>query len=360
MITPFTYDALIPRVVFGQGASASLLDEAERLGCNRLLLLSTAAQSDQARSIGALIGDRLVGHFDGARMHTPTDVTDQAMRMVEEQGADGILSVGGGSTIGLGKAIAFRTDLPQLTVPTTYAGSELTAILGETHNGLKTTRTDARIRPETAVYDVDLTTDLPVAMSVTSALNAVAHAVEALYSPQANPIISLMAVEGTKAIFQGLPGIVERPGDIAARSAVQYGAWLCGICLGSVRMAIHHKLCHTLGGTFDLPHAETHAVVLPHALAYNQPAVGNALDGLKDIFGDDVATGMHRFALNLGAPTSLRELGMPCEGIEQATRLALSNPYPNPRSLEESGIRDLIARAWAGDPPLSTGEQHEG
>lgn len=360
MIAPFTYVASAARVIFGQGARASLVVEAERLGCNRMLLLSTADQRDQARSIGALIGDRLVGHFDGAAMHTPTDVTDQAMRIMEEHGADGVLSVGGGSTIGLGKAIAFRTDLPQLAVPTTYAGSEMTAILGETQDGLKTTRSDPRIRPEAVVYDVDLTTDLPVAMSVTSALNAIAHAVEALYSPQANPIISLMAVEGTKAISKGLPEIVKSPGDIAGRSAVQYGAWLCGVCLGSVGMALHHKLCHTLGGTFGLPHAETHAVVLPHALAYNQPAVGDAIIGLKEIFGEDVASGLHRFALKLGAPTSLRELGMPHEGIEHATRLALANPYPNPRPLEASGIHDLIARAWAGDPPVSTGEQHDG
>lgn len=351
MNTQFTYSPGPTRVVFGKGVRRDLAAEAERLGCKRMLLLSTAEQSEQALEIAAVLGKKVVGHFAEAVMHTPVDVTEKAMSLAGTLRVDGILAVGGGSTIGLGKAIALRTDLDQIALPTTYAGSEMTSILGETERGLKTTQSDPRIRPEVAIYDVDLTLGLPVAMSVSSALNAVAHAVEALYAHDGNPIVSLMAVEGIQAIAKGLPGIVRDPRSDESRAAVFYGAWLCGTCLGSVSMGLHHKLCHTLGGTFNLPHAETHAVVLPHALAYNQSSLGSRLDALKSSFGPDVALGLHHFAKDLGAPTSLRELGMPQSGLEQAATLALAKPYPNPRPLEKSPIRALIDRAWAGEPP---------
>nr|WP_221230934.1 maleylacetate reductase [Sphingobium subterraneum] len=349
----FSYSPAPARVVFGSGTRHDLAKEVESLGKHRLLLLSTAEQSAQAQEIASVLGSRVVGHFPEAAMHTPVDVTEKAMSLVNALTVDGILSVGGGSTIGLGKAIAIRTDLDQIVLPTTYAGSEMTPILGETNEGLKTTRSDQRIRPEVVIYDVDLTLDLPVAMSISSGLNAIAHAVEALYAHDGNPIISLMAVEGIRALAHGLPGVVRDQRDEESRSSALYGAWLCGMCLGSVAMGLHHKLCHTLGGTFNLPHAETHAVLLPHALAYNQSRLGDTLDGLKGAFGPDVALGLHTFSKSLGAPTTLRELGMPQSGIDQAAKLALAKPYPNPRPLEEGAIRALIGRAWAGEPPLT-------
>jgi alcohol dehydrogenase class IV len=180
--------------------------------------------------------------------------------------------VGGGSTTGLGKAIALATGLDQIVVPTTYAGSEMTPILGQTERGVKTTQRSPAILPEVVIYDVDLTLTLPPALTATSGLNAIAHAVEALYAQDRNPIVSLMAEEGIAALARSLPVLVDAASDLAARSDALYGAWLCGACLGAVGMALHHKLCHTLGGSFDLPHAETHAVVLPHAVAYNSAA----------------------------------------------------------------------------------------
>jgi alcohol dehydrogenase class IV len=285
-------------------------------------------------------------------MHTPVEVTADAMRVVAEHAVDALLAIGGGSTTGLGKAIAFRTDLPQIVVPTTYAGSEATPILGETEGGRKVTKSDPRILPEVIVYDVDLTMTLPVSLSVTSGINAVAHAVEALYAKEANPIISLMAEEGIGAIARALPRIHSNPKDEVARADALYGAWLCGVCLGSVGMALHHKLCHTLGGSFDLPHAETHTIVLPHALAYNAPAIPAVMETLRAVLKtDDPATALYDLAGRIGARRALCEIGMPPDGIDIATDRALANPYWNPRALEREPIRALIARAYAGERP---------
>jgi alcohol dehydrogenase class IV len=285
-------------------------------------------------------------------MHTPVDVTLQALDEVKRHGTDCLVAVGGGSTIGLGKAIAARTELHQIVVPSTYAGSEATPILGETENGVKTTRSSAAILPEVIIYDVTLTVSLPVALSVTSGINAIAHAVEGLYSQQANPVISLIAEEGIRALNSSLPRIVTNPADGDARSDALYGAWLCGTTLGAVGMAIHHKLCHAFGGAFDLPHAPTHAVILPHALAYNAPYAVEALSRIGRAVGSDNAPlALYQLAKSLGAPTSLKELGMPREGLERIIELTFRNQYWNPAPLEESRLRGLLLRAWAGEPP---------
>jgi alcohol dehydrogenase class IV len=231
----------------------------------------------------------------------------------------------------------------------------MTPILGETLNEVKTTKSSPRILPETVIYDVDLTLKLSSSVSVTSGFNAVAHAVEALYAKERNPVISMIAEEGIKAVLRGLPSVVADGSDIGGRTDALYGAWLCGICLGSVGMALHHKLCHTLGGTFGLAHADIHTIVLPHALAYNWTACADAFDGLRGILGNNPPQALQRLAAKLGGPTALRDLGMPAEGIERAADLALANPYWNPRPLEKKSIRKLLEGAWAGDPPLFEG-----
>ena len=353
---PFIFNSHPARVIFGRGTIESTASEAERLGCRRLLLISTEFQADVTGALAERLGDRVAGSFPGAQMHTPVDVTEQALERARACDADGLVALGGGSSIGLAKAIAVRTDLPQIVLPTTYAGSEMTPILGETKDGLKTTRSDPRILPETVIYDVDLTLTLPVAMSVTSGFNAMAHAIEALYARDRNPIFSIMAAECVRAMTEALPRLVRHPVNLAARGDALYAAWLGGMCLGSVGMALHHKLCHVLGGTFNLPHAETHTVMLPHALAYNQAAAGKALDGIRAHLGDDPANALYRLAVDLGAPISLKQLGMAEEGIDEAARLAIANPYWNPQPLEQTALRALIANAWAGLPPLTQGE----
>jgi maleylacetate reductase len=348
----FVYQSAPMRVVFGAGTLRQLPEELTRLGVFRALVLATPQQQPQATQISGLIGERAAGVFAGAMMHTPNEVTDRAMAKVREVNADCVVSVGGGSTTGLGKAIALRTDLPQVVLPTSYAGSEMTPILGETRGGIKTTQSSPKILPEVVIYDVDLTMTMPPGLTATSGINAIAHAVEALYARDRNPVTSLMAQEGIRALAHALPRIRTRPYDKASRTEALYGAWLCGVCLGAVGMALHHKLCHTLGGLFNLPHAETHTVILPHALAYNGPAVPDTIARIALALGvSDPALGLYELARELHAPLSLREIGMPEGGIDQAADLAVMNPYWNPRPIERSAIRDLIARAWSGAPP---------
>jgi maleylacetate reductase len=353
MIQPFTYEPLPIRVLFGSGTVAQLRAEAERLGIRRALVLSTPGRAEaQARDIAALLGERSAGVHAGAVMHTPIAATERALAVVREQGADGVLAVGGGSTTGLGKAIALRTDLPQIVLPTTYAGSEMTPLLGETKDGVKTTQRSPKVLPETVIYDVDLTLDLPIGISGTSGMNAIAHAVEALYARDRNPIISLMAEEGIAALARALPRISDDPRDREARSDALYGAWLCGTCLGTVGMALHHKLCHVLGGTFDLPHAETHTIVLPHAVAYNEAAAPDAMARVaRALSVSGAAQGLYDLAGRLGAKRGLSEIGMPAEGIDRAVEAVMANPSWNPRPLERNAIHDLLARAWSGERP---------
>jgi len=351
---PFVYQAQSQRVVFGSGTIAAVCEEVNRLGCSRVLVLSTPQQEESAATVARGLGKLRVGTFAKAAMHTPNEVTERALRLVAQLKADSIVSLGGGSTTGLGKAIALRTELPQIVVPTTYAGSEATPILGETQDGRKTTMRSASVLPEVIVYDVELTMSLPIALSVTSGLNAIAHAVEARYARERNPVISLLALEGTRALASALPLIVANPRDRDARSDALYGAWACGTCLGAVGMALHHKICHVLGGTFNLPHAETHAVVLPHAVAYNEPATAALLRPLADVLGaTNTALGLFDLATRLGAPKTLAEIGMPHDGIAAAADEIAASPYWNPRPVEREGVLHLLEDAFAGRRPAS-------
>jgi len=352
----FVYEALPARVIFGSGTLSQLGDELERAGISRPLFLSTSNQRDFTTAVLGQLHPKASRFapalFAGAVMHTPTVVTERALVVAREHRADGIVAIGGGSTIGLGKAIALRTDLPQLVVPTTYAGSEMTPILGETANGVKTTQRNPRILPEIVIYDVDLTMTLPVGLSAASGLNAIAHAVEALYARDRNPIISLVAEEAVRALARALPLIAESSLNRDARAEALYGAWLCGTCLGAVGMALHHKLCHALAGKFDLPHAQTHAVLLPHALAYNASAAPDAALAVARALGaSDPARALYDLAGRLGVPQSLSAIGMPVGAVDAATDEALRAPYWNPRSMERPAIRNLIAHALEGLAP---------
>lgn len=355
MIGSFTFENLPCRVVFGSGTLSAAKAEIERLGGKRALVLTTPQQEAEGAKLGAALGPLYAAIFAGATMHTPVEVTEQALAAMKACDADCVVSLGGGSTTGLGKALALRTGINQLCIPTTYAGSEMTPILGQTEKGLKTTVRDTAVLPETVIYDVDLTLTLPAGLAATSGINAIAHAVEALYARDTNPVTSLMAEEGIRALAHALPVIAAKPDDRTARSEALYGAWLCGVCLGTVGMALHHKLCHTLGGTFDLPHAETHTIVLPHVLAYNALAVPEAMAWISRAIGAaDAAQGLYDLAKRLGTKLALRDIGMPEAGIDEAADLAVTNAYWNPRPLERNAIRDLIARAWAGKPPVAT------
>ncbi|KAE8145881.1 hypothetical protein BDV25DRAFT_133393 [Aspergillus avenaceus] len=350
----FEYNANPGRVLFGSGTIQKLPDEIARLNLNAPLVLSTPRQVGQAERVKSVLSGQVAGIFSGAAMHTPAHITEKALEYAKAQNADLVVSIGGGSTVGLGKAISIRTGLPHICIPTTYAGSEMTPILGETADGLKKTRSDPKILPGTVIYDADLTMTLPPAMSATSGINAIAHAVEALYARNTNPVINLMALEGTRALASALPEIIENPSSQSARSLALYGAWLCGTCLGSVGMSIHHKLCHTLGGSFNLPHAETHTAVLPHAISYNAPKVPEAMKKLAEVLPEsngDAIHGLNVLLSKLRVKLGLQEFGMKEEDIDRAADIAVSNPYWNPREIERTPIRELIRRAA---PVLST------
>jgi maleylacetate reductase len=351
VVASFQYNIGPARIIFGPGSLGQLADAITGQGCKRALILSTPHQSAEAEGIAAVLGPLSAGLFTDATMHTPVDVTERAMATYRAAGADCVVSLGGGSTIGLGKAIAYRNDAPQIVVATTYAGSEVTPILGQTENGEKTTVRAASILPEVVIYDPELTVGLPVAMSVSSGLNAMAHAVEGLYARDRNPISSMMAMEGLRALKQALPRILNEQQDLGARGDALYGAWLCGTVLGTVGMALHHKLCHTLGGSFDLPHSETHAIVLPHSAAYNAHAAAEELKSAADLFGGSLGAGLYDFAASINAPTALRDLGMKEADLDRAADLATRNPYWNPRPIERQAIRALLQNAWEGARP---------
>lgn len=348
MTRPFVFPGLTTRVVFGRGTLAQVPDEVARLGHSRAMVLSTPHQKAEAEALAATLGDKAAGVFAGAAMHTPVEVTEEAVAAFRAAGADCVVSLGGGSTTGLGKAIAVRTGADQVVIPTTYAGSEMTDILGETASGEKTTRRDPAIRPEVVVYDVDLTLTLPVGLTVTSALNAIAHAMEALYAPDRNPVVEAMVRDALPAFRDALPALTKNPQDREARSGALYAAWCCSTALGYVSMALHHKLAHVLGGSFGLPHAETHAVLLPHTTAYNEPAVGDLLKPIADTFGGSAGAGLWHFAKSVGAPLRLADLGLTEPDLDRAAEIAVKNPYANPRPVSRDGIRQLLQQAYDG------------
>jgi maleylacetate reductase len=351
-VRPFVYHASPSRVVFGSGTVVHLADEARALHLSRILVLSTPEQVELARLAERHLGRLTVAVFDGAVMHTPVAVTESALAIARSHKADGFCAIGGGSATGLCKALALRTDLPQIVVPTTYAGSEMTMILGQTEHGSKTTLRDPKVLPETVIYDVDLTLSLPPLFSGVSGINAIAHAVEALYVRETNPVLALIAQEGIAALYRSLPLVARHPGDRDARAVALYGAWLCALCLGQGGVALHHKLCHVLGGLFDLPHAQTHAIILPHVLAYNAPAIPEAISFIKKAVGrDQPAAALFELTQSVGAPTALRDIGMPNDGIGRAIEAAMTTPYWNPRALQPQILHRLLNHAWEGVRP---------
>jgi alcohol dehydrogenase class IV len=348
----FVYDQPSIRVIFGVGALDRLPDEVARLGARRALVLATPEQRKDADEAARRLGGAAAGVYAEAVMHVPIETARAARETARRLQADCCVAVGGGSTIGLGKAIALESGLPIVAVPTTYAGSEMTPIYGLTEGGLKKTGRDRKVLPRTVLYDPALTVSLPRRMSGPSGMNAIAHCVEALYAQDANPIISLFAAEGIRALARSLPIVVEEPEHLGARADALYGAWLAGSALGATSMSLHHKLCHTLGGTFNLAHADVHTVILPHATAFNREAAADAMRIVAAAVGArDAAQGIYDLAVRLGAPIALKDIGMPHEDLDRAARLATENPYYNPRPVEYAGVRQLLEDAYQGTRP---------
>jgi maleylacetate reductase len=346
-VKPFVHDALPGRVVFGVGTVERVADEVAALGIERALVIAAGSSKATGDRIADRLGDRYGGSFTEVRQHVPEELAAGARQAARATGIDGAVAVGGGSAVGLAKAVAVDLDVPVVAVPTTYSGSEMTPIYGITGRH-KRTGHDLRARPKVVVYDPALTVGLPAVVTAASGFNALAHVVESLYAPGTDPVVALYAEAAIRALAEGLPDAVDRPADLEARSTALLGAHLAGRALAVAGTALHHKLCHVLGGTFGLDHAPTHAVVLPHvvralvpvepealvrvALALGGPADAGAAAGLLDDLADRV-----------GAPSSLAALGMPADGLDEAAELAAAAT-----GADQDELRDLLDAAFRG------------
>ncbi|MQY38737.1 Maleylacetate reductase [Streptomyces sp. RB17] len=354
----FVHEVPRSRVVFGVGSRLGLGAELTRLGLTRPLLVS-ASSSKAGQEMSDLLRPLLVGHFDEVAMHVPVDVAARAVHAAHVAAADSVVAVGGGSAIGTAKAIAKDTHLPILAVPTTYAGSEMTPIWGLTDNRRKTTGRDPHVLPRVVIYDPELTVSLPPALTAASGMNALAHLAEGLYAPQVSPLAALTAHEGIRALAVGLPKAVAEPADINARTEVNYGAWLAGWTLGTTGMGIHHKICHTLGGTYDLPHAPSHSAVIPYALAVNAHAAPRAMAAVEAAFRaagrdiDHAAGALWDLRREIGATQSLSALGFPAQEIDAAADIVVQSRPVNPRPVDHACARAVLAASCTGDRPAA-------
>lgn len=341
---PFELQSFEQKVVFGKDHLTTLVALVEDFGLARVVVLTTPGRTVGAAAVAAALGGRHLSTFDGAVVHTPVDVTESALAGLGN--ADGLISLGGGSAIGLGKALALRMGVPHIAIPTTYSGSEISPILGQTREGKKTTIRDKRVVPQAVIYDVALTLSLPLDLTVTSGFNAMAHAFEALYAPDRSSETDRIAVEAIEGLASALPTLVSSPRDEEARAAVLYAAYLSGRVLAARTMGLHHKLAHVLGGLYDLPHAPMHAALLPHVIGFNEVAAREQLAPAARALGSDSPSeGLEMLASKLGAPRHLAPMGMPRDGASAAVKLLMENPPQNPRAFDAADIEKLLRDA---------------
>ena len=353
-VEAFEYDAVPGRVVFGSGARRRLPAEVDALGSRRIVVVASRRGATLVDELSDHLDGRVVGRFDDVAQHVPSLKAAAATAAVNDLGADPVVTVGGGSAIGFGKVIALEADVRQVAIPTTYAGSEMTLIWGRTEHGHKRTGKDPRVKPAVVIYDPELTLTLPADVAGPSGMNALAHCVEALYGPGANPVISAIALEGMRALYDALPRVCEHPDDLDARTDALYGAYLAGVALATGGTALHHKTCHVLGGMFDLNHGDMNAAVLGHAVAYNAPAIPAEIRRMGVVLGtDDVPGALFDLAARIGAPTSLAEIGMPEDGIEAAAGVVVEEAAANVRPPEISGVTAMLHAAFVGSRPAA-------
>ncbi|MEM9514060.1 MAG: maleylacetate reductase [Actinomycetota bacterium] len=353
----FTHEATRGRVVFGVGSRRSAAVELDRLGATRPLIIASDFENTLAEELTAELaahGVAVAGRFRDVVQHVPRAHADDVVAAVTDASADSVITIGGGSATGFGKVVRLERDVAFIAVPTTYAGSEMTTIWGRTDGDHKQTGNDPRVKPDTVIYDPELTLGLPATIAGPSGMNALAHCVEAMYGPGANPIIGLHAREGIRALAAGLPRVCSDADGLDARTEVLYGAFLAGVALAGGGTALHHKTCHVLGGMFGLDHGAMNAVVLGHALAYNAPAIPQVMESIGAALGtsgDGAADALFDLTVAIGAPHSLEAIGMPADGIDEAARRVVDEAAANVRRPEEDGIRQMLLDAFYGRRP---------
>jgi maleylacetate reductase len=348
----FRHVTLGQRVLFASGsAAANVAAEVAGLGASRVMMIASESGRGVAAAVMATVD--VVLRWDEVVQHVPVETAAAARAAAAAARVDAVVCVGGGSATGLAKAVALTTGLPIVAVPTTYAGSEATNVWGMTEASRKTTGADDRVLPVSVVYDPVLTYSLPVDLSVASGLNAAAHCVDSLWAPRADPINAAMAVEGLRAMAAGLPQVKADPSHPAGREAALYGSYLSAVAFASAGSGMHHKICHVLGGAYNLPHAQTHAIVLPYVLAFNQAAAPEASTRIAAALGAETASaGLNHLYDVLDGPRALRDVGLAEKDIAEAAALALAAiPASNPRPVTAENLEVLLRFAWAGEPP---------
>jgi maleylacetate reductase len=351
-VNAFVYESLPGRVVFGFGAQAGIADEVARLDAARVLLLSSPSATAAADSLHAALGDVALRWTEVAE-HVPVELAERARAAAWDARIDVIVAIGGGSAIGLAKAIALELGAPIVAVPTTYAGSEMTPMYGLTGDH-KITGRDEQVLPRVVVYDPELTLGLPVETSVASACNALAHCVEGCYGPGANPVTTLSALEGIRVLGAHVPLLARDPRDPNVRSELLYGAYLAGAVVAVVGVGLHHRTCHVLGGSYGLAHAACNAVILPHAIAYNAPAIPDLVSRWGDALGtDDPAGFVFDLTAAAGLPTSLGALGLPESALVDASARIVEETRANPHPVDVASVLSMLADAWQGVRPSS-------
>lgn len=354
MSLKFSHTTLGQRVLFGAGqAAVNLQAEITRFEEPRVMVITGEHGLELAREVAGLI-DVEVWHCEVV-MHVPIGTAVTARAIAAKHEIDVLVSVGGGSTTGLAKAIALTTGLPIIAVPTTYAGSEATNVWGLTEASRKTTGADDAVLPVAVIYDSELMLSLPVEMSVASGLNGMAHCIDSLWAPHADPINAALAAEGIRALSAGLPKILIDPTDIEGRDEALYGAYLAAVSFASAGSGLHHKICHVLGGTFNLPHAQTHATVLPYVLAFNAPFAPHAEKRAAEAFGASTALeGLQELREKVNAPQRLSDYGFTVEGVPEAVAILRDKlPANNPREITSDNLTILLNAALNGDDPAT-------
>jgi len=346
MAPSFTHDVPPQRVVFSSGALARVGEEAERLGFARALVVATPGSGARlGKNVVELLGTRAAGLHAQAVVHVPKGVAEGGLAAARDKNADGLIAIGGGAAIGLAKAIALKTGLAILAVPTTYSGSEATPIFGTTDGERKITGRDVKVLPRTILYDPDLTLGLPASVSAASGMNAIAHCVEAFWADARTPVTVALAAEAMRRLAKNLPAVVADGAAAQARAECLIAAWLAGTVL-SAGTALHHKLAHVLGG-LSLPHAETHAIILPHVMRFNLAAAPAAKARLAQALGsDDPAEAIARMLKKFPVPQRLREVGFDADKIDFVAGEIAAASIKSPRPATAAELRVLLAAAY--------------
>jgi maleylacetate reductase len=348
----FEHVTLGQRVLFGAGQAANhLANEVARLAAKRVMVIADDASAHTAAVVAR--GIDVTVNYNDIAPHVPIGKAKKARTVALDNSVDLLVSVGGGSTTGLAKAIAMTAGIPIVAVPTTYAGSEATNVWGITESARKTTGVDDKVLPITVIYDVDLTLSMPLSLSIASGMNAMAHCIDSIWAPRADPLNTALAAEGIRALAAGLSSVKSDAHNEAGREQLLYGAYLAGVAFASAGSGMHHKICHVLGGAYDLPHAETHAVILPHVLAFNTATAPELDERIAAAFGSKSATsGLNALRMRLGAPAALRDYGLEEEDIPAAADLIFpAIPRSNPRPVTKTDVENLLRAAHAGTSP---------